>query len=251
MSGPAHPGTWVWPVDSVTVTSPYGMRTHPVFGDRRMHTGTDYRAPTGTPVYAVAAGRVSRSAFDPAVGNHVRIVHADGRTSRYYHLSRRRVSVGDQVRAGQRIGDAGATGTVTAAHLHLEIRTGGEPGTPIDPHLFLTQNVQGDDMPITRADADLIVDRLLARRIEHTAGQKAASNRDSATVERILGDTSAGGFRAWKDLPALRAELAATRAALVALAKNTGLDPKAVERIITRAVDQALSDISITLTTGD
>lgn len=109
----------------------------------------------------------------------------------------------------------------------------------------------GDDMPITRADADLIVDRLLARRIEHTPGQKAASNRDSATVERILGDTSAGGFRAWKDLPALRAELAATRAALVALAKNSGLDAAQTERIIRAAVDKALSDISITLTTGD
>jgi hypothetical protein len=109
-----------------------------------------------------------------------------------------------------------------------------------------------DDMPITRADADLIVDRFLARRIEHTAGQKAASNRDSATIERILGDTSAGGFRAWKDLPALRAELAATRAALVALAKNTSaVDPKKVERIIESAVQEALSDISITLTTGD
>ena len=106
-------------------------------------------------------------------------------------------------------------------------------------------------MPLTRADADLVVDRLLARRIEHTPGQTAASNRESATIERILGDTSAGGFRAWKDLPALRAELAATRAALVALAKNTGLDAASTERIIRTAVDKALSDISITLTTGD
>lgn len=108
-----------------------------------------------------------------------------------------------------------------------------------------------DDMPLTRADADLVVDRFLARRINHTAGQTAASNRESATIERILGDTSAGGFRAWKDLPALRAELAATRAALVALAKNTTVDPQAVERIIEEAVQDALSDISITLTTGD
>lgn len=108
-----------------------------------------------------------------------------------------------------------------------------------------------DDMPLTRADADLVVDRLLARRIEHTPGQTAASNREGATIERILGDASAGGFRAWKDLPALRAELAATRAALVALAKNTAVDPKQVERIIEDAVKDALSDISITLTTGD
>lgn len=108
-----------------------------------------------------------------------------------------------------------------------------------------------DDMPLTRADADLVVDRLLARRIEHTAGQTAASNRESATIERILGDTSAGGFRAWKDLPALRAELAATRAALVALAQNTGVDARTVERIVREGVDKALSDISITLTSGD
>lgn len=108
-----------------------------------------------------------------------------------------------------------------------------------------------DDMPLTRADADLVVDRLLARRISHTAGQTAASNRESATIERILGDTSAGGFRAWKDLPALRAELAATRAALVALAQNAGVDARTVERIVREGVDKALSDISITLTSGD
>ena len=109
-----------------------------------------------------------------------------------------------------------------------------------------------DDMPLTRADADLVVDRLLARRIEHTEGQKAATGRTKPyTVERMLTDAGAGGFRAWKDLPALRAELAATRAALVALAKNTGLDAASTERIIRTAVDKALSDISITLTSGD
>lgn len=112
---------------------------------------------------------------------------------------------------------------------------------------------QEDDMPISRADADLIVDRFLARRIEHTEGQKAATGRTKPyTVERMLTDAGAGGFRAWKDLPALRAELAATRAALVALAKNTAaVDPKQVERIIESAVQEALSDISITLTAGD
>ena len=119
------------------------------------------------------------------------------------------------------------------------------------PALVERVKSQGDDMAITRDDADLIIDRFLARRIEHTPGQTAASNRESATIERILGDTSAGGFRAWKDLPALRAELAATRAALVALAKNTAVDPKVVERIIESAVQDSLSDISITLTSGD
>lgn len=236
MSGPTHPGTWVWPVDDVTVTSRFGMRTHPVFGDRRMHTGTDYRAPTGTPVYAVAAGRVSRSAFDPAVGNHVRIVHADGRTSRYYHLSRRRVSVGDQVRAGQRIGDAGATGTVTAAHLHLEIRTGGEPGTPIDPHLFLTQNVQEDDMALDADDKAFIRDLI--------RGEIVADGDQTITYAGALRRTLAIVRR-------LEARLTALTAAVEALARSSGLDPATVERIISSAVDEALSDISITLTSGD
>lgn len=236
MSGPAHPGTWVWPVDNVVVTSRFGMRTHPVFGDRRMHTGTDYRAPTGTPVYAVAAGRVSRSAFDPAVGNHVRIVHADGRTSRYYHLSRRRVSVGDQVRAGQRIGDAGATGTVTAAHLHLEIRTGGEPGTPIDPHQFLTQNVQEDDMALDADDKTFIRDLI--------RGEIVADGDQTITYAGALRRTLAIARR-------LETRLTALTAAVEALARSSGLDPATVERIISSAVDEALSDLSITLTTGD
>jgi len=100
-----------------------------------------------------------------------------------------------------------------------------------------------EEMPTAKE----IVDELLARRITHTAGQAAASNREGATIERILGDASAGGFRAWKDLPALRAELAATRAALVALAQNTAVDPQAVERIIGEAGQDAPSHISTPL----
>ena len=107
---------------------------------------------------------------------------------------------------------------------------------------------QEDDMPTAKE----IVDELLSRRVDHTEGQKAATGRTKPyTVERMLTDAGAGGFRAWKDLPALRAELAATRAALVALAQSSAVDPKQVERIIEGAVQDALSDISITLTAGD
>jgi len=126
----------------------------------------------------------------------------------------------------------------------MKDRVAGEPWHVEFEH---HRDTMEDDMPTARE----IVDELLSRRIEHTPGQTAASNRESATIERILGDMSAGGFRAWKDLPLLRAELAATRAALVALAKTTAVDPRAVERILTDAVNRALSDISITLTSGD
>gem|GEM_PF-840421 len=107
--------------------------------------------------------------------------------------------------------------------------------------------LQEDDMPTARE----IVDELLSRRLTHTAGQKGATGRESSTVERLLLDAGAGGFRAWKDTPQIGAEVVALRASVKALAANASVDPKQVERIIESAVADALSGLSITLTTGD
>lgn len=107
--------------------------------------------------------------------------------------------------------------------------------------------LQEDDMPTAKE----IVDELLSRRLTHTSGQKGATGRESSTVERLLLDAGAGGFRAWKDTPQIRAEVTALRAAVKALATNASVDPARVERIIESAVADALSGLSITLTTGD
>jgi murein DD-endopeptidase MepM/ murein hydrolase activator NlpD len=100
-------------------------RFHPVLKIYRPHLGTDYAAPAGTPVQAVAAGRVVFSGRWGGAGNLVRIRHAGGYETYYLHLSRRLVRTGQRVEQGQRIGLVGATGLATGPHLDFRIRKNG------------------------------------------------------------------------------------------------------------------------------
>lgn len=113
-----------------TMTSPFGYRWHPVTHEYKLHTGMDLGVPSGTPVYAMAEGRVILSQYSDSWGNYVIIYHGNGISSLYAHFSKRLVSVGETVKAGQQIGLSGSTGWSTGPHLHFEIR---KDGTPIDP----------------------------------------------------------------------------------------------------------------------
>lgn len=112
------------------LTSPFGYRWHPVTKEYKLHTGMDLGVPTGTPVYAMADGKVILSEYSSSWGNYVIIYHGNGISSLYAHFSKRLVSVGETVKAGQKIGLSGSTGWSTGPHLHFEIR---KDGTPIDP----------------------------------------------------------------------------------------------------------------------
>lgn len=106
------------------------------------HTGLDFAAPTGTPIHAVADGVVRNAGLDiygAAYGNLTDIEHGNGVHSWYAHQSEIDVHPGEVVKAGQVIGKVGATGNVTGPHVHLEIRKGGSPGTPVDPYPWLQQ----------------------------------------------------------------------------------------------------------------
>lgn len=132
--------TWTYPTASPHVTSPFNpKRKHPVSGVVKPHTGTDFRAYEGTPLFAAAAGRVVRSTFDATTaGNYVRIDVGDGVWIGYSHLSTRRVAVGDRVDAGDLVGLAGSTGSATGAHLHFEVSVA---GVKVDPVPFLAARV--------------------------------------------------------------------------------------------------------------
>jgi murein DD-endopeptidase MepM/ murein hydrolase activator NlpD len=112
------------------VTSPFGMRMHPVLGYARMHNGMDIAVPTGTPIYSMAKGEVIIAQYMSSYGNVVIIDHGNGLTSTYAHLSKISVSVGQVVEKGQMIGKSGNTGLSSGPHLHFEIR---KNGTPVDP----------------------------------------------------------------------------------------------------------------------
>ena len=112
------------------LTSNYGNRTHPISGRRIFHNGIDIAAATGTAVYAYADGKVTGVATDNTLGKYITIDHGNGLKTRYLHLSAFKVSVGDKVTAGQRIGSVGNTGYSTGSHLHFEVLKNGSYVSP-------------------------------------------------------------------------------------------------------------------------
>jgi len=126
------------PLDDATLTSNFGMRTHPILGSRRNHKGIDLAQPTGTPVYATADGVVSRAERFSSYGNYIQIEHGGEMQTRYAHLSGYAVVSGDLVRKGQLIGFVGSTGRSTGPHLHYEVRMAGEAVDPT-PYMIDTQ----------------------------------------------------------------------------------------------------------------
>jgi len=132
---------WVHPIGATHITSPFGVRTHPLTRVRHHHTGVDLAAKEGTPVLASARGTVDFIGWKRGYGKLV-VVRHDGRYSTYYaHLQSFPPALrrGQRVDAGQRIGAVGQTGDVTGPHLHFEVR---ERGTPIDPMFALRPGVE-------------------------------------------------------------------------------------------------------------
>jgi len=123
------------PVEAGYYSSNYGYRLDPITGRSTFHTGVDIIASSGTQVMAAAGGVVSTVAFVQEYGNIVDVDHDNGLTTRYAHLSKSLVRVGDVVMKGQLIARVGATGRTTGPHLHFEVR---EKGIPLNPNKFLS-----------------------------------------------------------------------------------------------------------------
>jgi murein DD-endopeptidase MepM/ murein hydrolase activator NlpD len=128
-----RPRTFVLPAGG-PFSSGFGLRTHPVYGDVRLHTGVDFSARPGTPVLAGGGGTVIWAGSRGGYGNLVVIDHGNGLATLYAHQSRLRVGQGQVVAAGEHIGDVGSTGLSTGPHLHFEVR---EKGSPVDPVGYL------------------------------------------------------------------------------------------------------------------
>ncbi len=119
------------PLNNASLTSKYGMRTHPVIGGRRAHKGVDLAAPTGTPIYATADGIVSKAERFSSYGLYVSIEHGAQLQTRFAHMSRIAVANGAHVKKGDIIGYVGSTGRSTGPHLHYEVRIAGKAVNPI------------------------------------------------------------------------------------------------------------------------
>ena len=126
-------GTLRWPVPGHTVvSSPFGVRRHPVSNTNRMHNGIDIVAPHGANVIASDGGVVLTSRRNSSFGNYIVISHGNGRTTLYAHLSTRLVQQGDTVEQNQVIGRIGSTGVSTGPHLHFEVSENGRRVNPLN-----------------------------------------------------------------------------------------------------------------------
>lgn len=118
------------------VTSPFGYRTHPIYGYYSLHNGTDFRAYCGTPLHAAAGGTVLSRYYSSVYGNrlylNVGTVNGKNVTVVYNHLSRYAVGSGQRVERGQVIGYSGTTGWSTACHLHFMVLVNGQPVNPMN-----------------------------------------------------------------------------------------------------------------------
>jgi len=122
-------GSLMMPTSGTPSSNP-GPRVHPIFNRKSCHTGWDIAAPGGTPIVAADNGSVATISSGGAYGNAVMLVHGDGMTTFYAHMSSVNVKIGQVVSKGETIGGVGSTGWSTGNHLHFEVRIN---GTPYDP----------------------------------------------------------------------------------------------------------------------
>ncbi|MGC1897566.1 MAG: M23 family metallopeptidase, partial [Pseudolabrys sp.] len=115
------------PVLAGIMRSGFGLRRHPILGYTKMHTGVDWAAPSGTPIYASGNGVVEKVGWESGYGKYIRVRHNNGYETAYGHMTAyaRRIDEGTRVRQGQVIGFVGSTGLSTGSHLHYEILVNG------------------------------------------------------------------------------------------------------------------------------
>lgn len=111
------------PVNGARLSSNFGFRKHPISGYTKLHKGTDFAAPTGTPIYAAGSGIITMIQRHGGYGNYIRIQHGNGYDTAYAHMSRYHPGLtrGSRVRQGDIIGYVGSTGASTGPHLHYEV----------------------------------------------------------------------------------------------------------------------------------
>ncbi len=124
-------GSMIWPIRG-EITSPFGWRTHPIFGTQKYHSGLDIAADYNDPILAADEGVVISAGWIGGYGNAVILDHGSGITTLYAHNNSLAVSNGEKVYKGQTIAYAGSTGYSTGPHCHFEVRKHGETVSPLD-----------------------------------------------------------------------------------------------------------------------
>ncbi|MBQ9441020.1 MAG: M23 family metallopeptidase [Alphaproteobacteria bacterium] len=122
---------FIQPIIYKKISSPFGLRVHPITGKSKIHTGVDLKANIGTPVKASASGTVTKASYFSGYGNYININHAGGLKTAYAHLSKILVRNGQYVKQGQIIAYSGNSGNSTGPHLHYEVMKNGRYINPL------------------------------------------------------------------------------------------------------------------------
>ncbi len=155
------------PINGARLSSSFGMRKHPILGFNKMHQGTDFAAPTGTPIMASGSGTVTRARWCGGGGNCVKIRHNSTYQTIYAHMSKfaKGIREGKKVRQGQIIGYVGSTGMSTGPHLHYEVVVNGKKVNSQKLKLPSGKVLKGEqrkDFEIERIKIDLQLSELRA-----------------------------------------------------------------------------------------
>jgi murein DD-endopeptidase MepM/ murein hydrolase activator NlpD len=163
------------PINGARLSSGYGMRRHPILGFTRMHQGTDFAAPTGTPIMAAGDGVIDRIGYFGGYGRYIRIRHDNQYQTAYGHMSAfaSGLRVGAKVRQGSTIGYVGSTGSSTGPHLHYEVLVNGVHINPMGMRLPTGRNLEGEALAAFMAERDRID---LLRQAREEQAQVVAAN---------------------------------------------------------------------------
>jgi murein DD-endopeptidase MepM/ murein hydrolase activator NlpD len=158
------------PIANGIMRSAFGVRRHPILGYTKMHTGVDWAAPSGTPIYAAGNGTVERAGWESGYGKFVLLRHTNGYESAYGHMTAfaRGIEEGKRVRQGQVIGFVGSTGLSTGAHVHYEIRINGRLVDPMRIKLPRGRVLEGNMLASFERERERL-DGLMARRPSRVA----------------------------------------------------------------------------------
>lgn len=179
------------PIDGARLSSSFGYRRHPILGYNKLHTGIDFAAPTGTPIYAAGNGTIEMMGWYGGYGRYVRIRHNKTYHTAYAHMSRFKggLSKGARVKQGQVIGYVGTTGRSTGPHLHYEILINGKHINPLTLKLPSGRKLKGKQLKKFLAWRKGIDDQFAK------LGRKRGDDRVAATVSAPIQDGCVNGIR--------------------------------------------------------
>ncbi len=146
------------PIDGARISSNFGKRRHPILGYTKMHTGTDFAAPSGTPIYAAGNGTIEVAGWNGGYGKYVRIRHANGYKTAYAHMSRiaKGITPGARVTQGQTIGAVGTTGRSTGPHLHYEVHVKDKKVNPMTIKVPTGRKLEGKELAAFKSARETI-----------------------------------------------------------------------------------------------